>query len=82
LVDSITQVKKTKMGGSMLQLAMHCKCCECRTFWFQRKEIDKNGSYHLQKLADQAEEFFQNGMDIQSENTFIGDDCEDNLFDI
>ena len=40
LVDSIIDFKITALGNSKFLIKMYCKCCEGRTFWFSRKEIE------------------------------------------
>lgn len=64
-----------------MQLAMFCKCCAGRNYWFKRAKINSSGSLQLRDLADQAEEFLSNDMDIRSDNTVIAEDHEDYLFD-
>eukprot|EP00347_Sterkiella_histriomuscorum_P018992 403343383 len=80
LVDSIVGFKKTVSGNSLFQITMHCKCCKDRTYWFQKKEICVSGSRQLEQLASQVEEFYLNGVDISSQNTYYAeDDFEDEV---
>ena len=69
LVDSIVQFKRTKQGMQYFKLAMCCQCCKSKSFWFSKTSIENEACDSLKYLANQAEECYMDGIDIQSRKT-------------
>ena len=62
-------MKKTQTGLAMFRLAMCCSCCKSRFYWFNKQKIIEFGCSQLSNLAAQFEDFYKEGIDIQSQKT-------------
>ena len=61
---------------------MCCNCCKARFYWFSKCKINQLGCDKLVNLAAQAEDYYRDGIDIQSQKTNEQLDEDDDKFEI
>lgn len=62
-------------------VSMYCDCCQGRNYWLSERELRSIGDPSLQEQANQAIEFYSDGVEIRTgqEDCEIFDDVEEEL---
>lgn len=55
-------------------VSMYCDCCQGRKYWLSERELRSIGDPSLQEQANQAIEFYSEGVDIRDHTEM--NDCE------